>query len=405
MTRDEGNTGDGTFQQPVKGKSMDFDLSTQQKELKEELTRWLDREFPTLPGTPKEPVLQPGFTRSFLEKVGSLGFYLQTGTDPKHLPDSPSSETLTSVFLSEELAFRSPSVCLAIEMSTRLFGWLIACFGNGKQWEEILSPLRKGSLLGAVATAETSGNFPGKALRTEGIKEGHIYKVTGRKKQVINAPIADYLAVTGKTNGQWAVFLVKSGQPGLVIEPPLKPLGLGDITIADVTLNGCLVEEERVIGPFPNPDPSLRVQTRADLIITVVSMGILSRTLQAIKKYAGESRDGGKPAQAYQEIRFKMAEMFTLFQTAQWMLYRAAWMLEAQSPEAETVAACAKVFITEAAEEVAKTAMQIMAGDGYLTENLIEECFRDARFGPIAEETSEVLRMRIADDCLTKVSH
>jgi alkylation response protein AidB-like acyl-CoA dehydrogenase len=382
---------------------MDFDLSTHQKALKKKLTRWLDLEFQTPPpGTPMAPRSQPELIRSLLEKAGPLGFYLQTGTDPKHLKDSPAAETLTSVFLSEELAFRSPSVCLAMEMSTRLFGWVIACFGNGKQQEEILSPLRRGSLLGALAMAESSGNFPNKVLGTEAEKVGKAYRLTGRKKQVINAPIADYLAVTGKTDGQCGIFLVKSDQPGLLVESPLKPLGLSEVTIADVTLNGCLIEEDRVIGPFPDPNFFPRIQTRADLIITVVSMGILSRTLQEIKKYVGESRDGGKPAQAYQEIRFKMAEMFTLFQTAQWMLYRAAWMLETQSPEAETVAACAKVFITEAAEEAARTAMQIMAGDGYLTENLIEQCFRDARFGPIAEETSEVLRMRIAEDCLTK---
>lgn len=47
-------------------------------------------------------------------------------------------------------------------------------------------------------------------------------------------------------------------------------------------------------------------------------------------------------------------------------------------------------------EEVARAAMQIMAGEGYLSNNKIEACFRDTRFGPVAGDTSEVLRMRIA---------
>ena len=47
--------------------------------------------------------------------------------------------------------------------------------------------------------------------------------------------------------------------------------------------------------------------------------------------------------------------------------------------------------------------MQIMGfGEGILSGHDLEECFRDARLGPVAGETSEVLRMRIADDCLAK---
>jgi alkylation response protein AidB-like acyl-CoA dehydrogenase len=84
------------------------------------------------------------------------------------------------------------------------------------------------------------------------------------------------------------------------------------------------------------------------------------------------------------------------------MLYRAAWMLEARMSEAETVAAAAKVFITESAEEVTRGALQIMGIEGYQSGHDLEECFRDARLGPVAGETSEVLRMRIADDCLAR---
>ena len=88
---------------------------------------------------------------------------------------------------------------------------------------------------------------------------------------------------------------------------------------------------------------------------------------------------------------------------AQLLVYRAAWMLEQGIAEAHTVVDSAKVFITEAAEEVARGAMQIAALDGYLGSNALEAGYRDARFGPVAGESSEVLRMRIADDCLGKV--
>jgi len=124
--------------------------------------------------------------------------------------------------------------------------------------------------------------------------------------------------------------------------------------------------------------------------------------LSEARDYVATAREGEKPSLAYQEIRYRLAEMFALYQTAQLLVYRAAWMLEAGSSEAQPVMDSAKVFVTEAAEEVARGAMQIAALDGYLGNNALEAGYRDARFGPVAGETSEVLRMRIADDCLRK---
>ncbi len=382
---------------------MDFDLTDRQKEMKDELSGWLKQKVQDhipLPG--EETRILGKQNRIFLQKLAGLQFYLPLGIDPGECKKSPYAEILSWVLLGEELAKANPSLFLSIEQSTRLFGWIVARYGNEKQIKECLIPLQKGQFIGAMAIAESSGSFPEKKIKTEGQKEGDSYRLFGRKRQVINAPIADWLAVTAKAQDQWAVFLVKPGQKGLNIGEPLKTLGYKDLVMSEVTLDQCLVSGDRVIGPFPDPAPSNELGTRANLMITMSSLGVIARALQGAKKQAGESQNGGKPAQAYQEIRFKLAEMFSLWQTSQWMVYRAAWLLETRAQEAQTVIAAAKVFVTEAAEVVAREAMQIMAGEGYLAGNEIEECFRDARFGPVAGETSECLRMRIADDCLAK---
>ena len=382
---------------------MDFDLTDRQKEMKKELSDWLKREVQDYRPLPRKETRNLGEqNRTLLQKLGELQFYLPLGTDPSECKKSPYTDVLSWVLLGEELAKANPSLFLSIEQSTRLFGWIIARYGNEKQIQEFLIPLQKGRSIGAVALAESSGNFPEKEIRTEGQKEGDSYRLFGRKRQVINAPLADWLAVTAKTQGQWAVFLVKPGQGGLTIGEPLKTLGYKDLVMSEVNLDQCLVPEDRVIGPFTDLAPLTELETRTNLMIAVSSLGVMARALQGAKKYAGESQDNGKPAQTYQEIRFKLAEMFSLWQTSQWMLYRAAWLLETRAQEAETVIAAGKVFVTEAAEVVAREAMQIMAGEGYWAGNEIEECFRDARFGPVAGETSECLRMRIADDCLAK---
>lgn len=382
---------------------MNFDLTDRQKEMKKELATWLNQAFQDdILFHKSELSAQKDLIRTFLQKLAGLPFYFQTGLDPNPAKTSPYSEALTWVLHAEEMALLSPSLCLTAETSSRLFGWMIARYGNEKQLRDFLTPLQKGQLIGAVTMAESSGNFSEKGFETEAQKEGNGYRIKGCKKMVINAPLADCLAIPGKLNDQLAFFLIKAGQPGLMIGESLETLGFKDLVMADVTLNHCLVPEDQIIGPFTHPAPWAELQVRSNLIITVASLGVMMRALQGAKRYSAESPEGRKPAQAYQEIRFKLAEMFTLYQTAQWMLYRAAWMLETLAPEAETVAAATKIFVTEAAEEVARAAMQIMAGEGYLSNNKIEECFRDARFGPVAGDTSEVLRMRIAEDCLQK---
>jgi alkylation response protein AidB-like acyl-CoA dehydrogenase len=382
---------------------MNYDLTDLQNERKQALAAWLKQEFPEAPFLPiKDQKTKGEMTRDFFRKLGRLGVFFQTGTNPGQNRISPFSEALTGVLLAGELARWSPSIGLAVEMSTRLFGWLLSRAGTDQQIQEFLVPLQQGALLGAVAMSESSKNFPENQIKTEGRKEKGGFRVTGRKTLVINAPIADCLAVTGQINGQWAVFLIRSGEPGLHIGEPLPTLGFTDLSLADVTLNHCFVPEEGIIGPFPDALVFSELQTKNNLIIATTSLGIMERALQGAQKVAGESQEGRKPLRNLQEIGFKMAEMFTLFQTAQWMLYRAAWLLEANAPEAQTTLAAAKVFITESAEEVARSAMQIAAGEGFLSGNILEECFRDARFGPAAGETSEVLRMCIADDCLAK---
>lgn len=382
---------------------MNFDPTDPQKMMKKDLAEWLKQALQgSVPQPKKDPANSKEQILAFLKKLERLKFYLPIGVDPKGCQGSPYAKALTWVLLGEELAQASPALFLGIEQDIRIFGWLLARYGSEKQIEEFLVPLQQGQLIGTLAHRESPGHFPGKEVATVGQKKGAFYQVTGKKQKVINAPIADWLAITGKADDQWAVFLIKSDQQGLKIGEPLETLGFRDLPMAEVTLARCLIPEDRVIGPFTHPAFLDELRTRVNLIATTASLGIMIRAFRGAKDYAGESRGDLRPAMAYQEIRFKLAEMFSLLQSSQWMLYRSAWMLEALAPEAETVAAAAKVFITEAAETVAREAMQITGQEGYVTGNEIEECFRDARFGPVAGETSECLRMRIAEDCLKK---
>ena len=60
----------------------------------------------------------------------------------------------------------------------------------------------------------------------------------------------------------------------------------------------------------------------------------------------------------------------------------------------------AKLFASEAANDVAAKAVQIHGGYGYIREYKVENFYRDARITTIYEGTSEVQKMVIAANVL-----
>ena len=97
-----------------------------------------------------------------------------------------------------------------------------------------------------------------------------------------------------------------------------------------------------------------------DRIQVSASLGIMQRVFEAATAHAKGTREDGKKLIGRQEYGFRLAEMLTLLQTAELLAYRAAWMAEAGIHEAPTLAACAKVFCTETAAEVASSALDIL---------------------------------------------
>jgi len=302
-----------------------------------------------------------------------------------------------------EIATISPALYLGLAADLDLFGWLVARFFRGEAREEILAPLAEGKIAGGVALHEHAGNFDGGDVALEGAAWGDDRLLSGAKRHVVLAPAADLLAVVGKDGGEGALFLVETGQEGVAIGPALRTAGLGSLPVADVRLEGCRVGPRRVAMPGSGIDLAALVAQRENLVLSTAALGVMQRAFDAARTFADEAEGGRKPAMAYQENRFRLAEMFTLIRTSRLMLERAAWMLQENEPQASTVNACAKVFITESAEQVASIALRVLGKAGTLAGNRAEESFRDAAFTKAAGQSCEALRMLIADDCLARV--
>ena len=381
---------------------MNFDLDEGQNQIRKALRSLLAEEAEETGGFGSQDLVD--FSKAYrdlLKRLAGIG-YLEIGLTPDRTLFSPYADLGTAVLAGEALAEVFPDAYLGIEISSRVVGGLIARYGSGDLKSRYLVPLRKGEALGTVALSESSRNFQASKITTQAVARGEDYLLNGTKKGVINGPLADIIIVPALLGEQTALFIVQSDQDGMLLSEPCSALGYKRIAFANLAFDNCRVPKEDLIGLFENQAILAELQVKLNLAIAVSSLGVMHRALFRAKEYGAAAEEGEKPPLAYQEIRYRLAEMFALYQTAQLLAYRAAWMLEQGMAEANTVVDSAKVFITEAAEEVARGSMQIAALDGYLGSNALEAGYRDARFGPVAGESSEVLRMRIADDCLRK---
>ena len=381
---------------------MNFDLNERQNQIRKALRSLLAEEAEGIGRFDSQDLtgLSQAY-RDLLKRLADIG-YLEIGLTPEPTERSSYADLGTAVLVGEALAEVYPDIYLGIEISSRIVGGFIARYGSEDLRGRTLVPLLKGEALGTVALSESSSNFPAAKITTRAVARGEGYLLNGTKKGVIKGALADLIIVPALLDEQTALFIVPSAQDGMVVSEPCSALGYKRIAFTDLAFRNCMVAKEECIGRFESRAIRSELQVKINLAVTVSSLGVMHRALFKAKEYGAAAEEGGKPPLAYQEIRYRLAEMFALYQTSQLLVYRAAWMLEQGIAEANTVVDSAKVFITEAAEEVARGAMQIAALDGYLGSNALETGYRDARFGPVAGESSEVLRMRIADDCLKR---
>lgn len=314
--------------------------------------------------------------------------------------DPDDKENLLAAYSGDaSIAKVSTSLSLAFS-ATRQFGVLAALYGNDALKEELLEPLMKGELIAGVALSEPGGEDGSAGCKVE--LKGESYLLNGNKAFVTNGPIADWFAVFADLEGEEVICLVKAGQDGLTAGEEMELLGLNGLAVSDLTMHNVPVEKKYVLGPFENRKASSRYVGMVDFALSFVCVGLMKRAFNDAKAHADKHQRKGKPIMASQEIRYKLAEMLTLTQTAELMCYRAGWMMANDDFETGTLINSTKVFCAENAEKVASEALQITAGHGYKKGGVSETAFRDAKGIALIGTSSEVGRMEIADELLER---
>ncbi len=308
----------------------------------------------------------------------------------------------------EEIAKACPATFISARASAFLCAGALRLFGTPEQKARYIPPLLQAEMVGALAYSEALAGSDLQAITTSACQDGDGWLLNGAKDIVVNAPIADIilvLAYTDKSAGAeqgMSLFIVEKGAVGLDIGLPVETMGLRGVPIAAVSLHNC--RPAGVLGGVAGQGyPQVqRLLTMGAVGIAALCVGIGSACLEIATSHAKTRSAFGKPIGLYQDVGFKLADMFTITDLGRLLALRAAWAINTGDHEADVLAACAKLFASEAATKVVDWGMQIFAGHGYLAGTEMERLYRDAKFGEICEGTSEIQRAFIAKNELDR---
>ena len=135
--------------------------------------------------------------------------------------------------------------------------------------------------------------------------------------------------------------------------------------------------------------------------IAALAVGLAQGAYEASVNYARERRAFGKTIGSFQAIQWKLADAATKIEAARLLTYRAAYLKE-RSARTTLESAMAKLYASEIAVKAADDCVQIHGGYGFVKDYPAEKFFRDVKLTTIGEGTSEIQRLVIARQLLSR---
>jgi alkylation response protein AidB-like acyl-CoA dehydrogenase len=289
--------------------------------------------------------------------------------------------------------------------------WMITTHGTEEQRESYLPRMATGELRFAYSMTEPHAGSDVQAIRTRATRDGDAYVISGQKMWATNALRAGAIMLLTVTDpeaeerhaGMTAFVVEKEPDverlPGLTIPGKLSKLGYKGVETTELVFDGFRTPASSVLGGEDGVGRGF-YQFMAGIELGRVNIaaravGIATRAFEESIAYAQRREAFGKPIAQHQAVQLKLAQMATKIEAARLLTLQAAERKSA-GERADLEAGMAKLFATEAAEEVALDAMRIHGGAGYSQELVLERIYRDAPLLIIGEGSNEIQQLVIA---------
>ena len=377
--------------------AMDFDLAQEQRDFVQSLRSFVDDVIRPRAEAWDESHELP---LEAVEQMAALGLF---GLPFPEEYGGSGADFLTLCLAIEEIARVDSSLAITLEAAVSLGAMPIYLFGTEEQKSKWLPPLAAGTALAGFGLTEPGGGSDAGATRTSArLNDGH-WLINGSKSFITNSGTAitsfvTVTAITGTNDGskEISAFIVPSGTEGFEVAKDYRKMGWWHSDTHELSFSDCRVPEDHLLGNrgegFRN---FLRILDDGRIAIAALAVGLAQGCLDESLRYASERSAFGRRIGSFQGLQFKLADMAMKVELARGAYYRASWLKQQGRPYRKE-ACMAKLFASESAVDVARDAVQIHGGYGYIEEFPVCRHFRDSKILEIGEGTSEIMRVLIA---------
>jgi butyryl-CoA dehydrogenase len=378
---------------------MDLSLTEEQEALLRMVKEFADREVRPVAAAIDRDARFPAELVARMAELGLMGIEVPVEHGGSGL------DTLAYVLAMEEISAACASTGVIMSVNNSLVCDPLMKFATDAQKKEWLEPLAAGEKLGCFMLSEPEAGSDAAAQKTIATRDGDGYVIQGTKNWITNGPQADtgiLFTMTAPELGHKGItaFVIDMHAPGVRRGQKDDKLGIRASHSCQIFFDDHRVPMSQRLG---EEGQGFRVAMATldcgRIGIAAQALGIARAAFEAAATYACERKTFGKRVIDHQAIAFMLADMDVEIEAARLLTWRAA-AAKMAGRRHTTESAMAKLYASEVANKVAKNAIQVHGGNGYVTEYPVERHYRDAKITEIYEGTSEIQRLVIANGLL-----
>lgn len=252
----------------------------------------------------------------------------------------------------------------------------ISSLGTPEQKSRWLPGMADGSSIGALGITEPDhgSDTAGIETRARSVEGG--FRITGRKRWVGNASVADLTVVFAKDDHDAvAAFVVPGGSEGFQATPIEGKIGMRSSWPTDIVLEDVFVPSDHRLDGADGPQIAGAFNAVRP-IAAWQALGLSIGAFEATLTYLDAREQFGSPLTSFQLVQHKLAEMAVAISSMRLTCIRVSRALQDGSLT-HVMASAAKMLCARQGRSVVSTARDLMGGNGLLADRVVGRHFAD----------------------------
>jgi len=275
----------------------------------------------------------------------------------------------------------------------------VVVFGSPEQKRRMLPGLIAGNERACFAVTEPNTGLNTRKIKTQAVKQGDRYLVTGQKVWISTAQVAEKVLLLTQAKAGLTLFYTDFDRKYVEVRE-IEKMGRKAVDSNQVFFDGLPVPEQDRVGEEGRGfEYILHGMNPERILIGAESVGLGRCALKRAAAYAKERIVFDRPIGQNQGIQHPLARNWMNLEAANLMVFKGASLYDQGKP-CGAEANAAKYLGGEACFDACQQAIMTHGGFGYAKEYHVERYLRESLVGRIAPVTPQLILSFIAERVL-----